>query len=91
MAIIVTSRYLTYDPTTPNSAIEDGTVTIKYSAICDSVVAPIITLSALVLSALVMNDVALSALTLNAVALTVVALNATLTAIMTNTARVLIV
>lgn len=77
----MTSRYLTYDPTTPNSAIEDNTVTIKYSVICDSVVAPIITLNALVLGALAMNDVAL----------TVIALNITLTAIMTNTARVLIV
>lgn len=61
----MTSRYLTYDPTTPNSAIEDSTVTIRYSAICDSVVAPIITLSAPMLSALVSNAITLGVITVS--------------------------
>lgn len=56
---------MVYDPTTPNSAIEDNTVTIKYSAICDGVVAPIITLSALMLSALVSNAITLGAITVS--------------------------
>lgn len=64
MAITVTSRYMACDPTTPYSVIEDSTAAIEISVVYSIVVAPIITLGAIVSNAVV-PDAILTAIMTN--------------------------